>query len=146
MSELPILNRHHDHLFEHKLFRCKRGQPAFTAECGLLIWQRPTLAGPVVRLPLALRRFTSVFGMGTGGSTALWSPEAERGKLMVDRLMVDRPCNRQTRTASGLAMVALGVAVEETGIVKERRRGRLEGEWPGSAGLAVKLVPSTINQ
>ena len=47
---------------------------------GLLIWQRPTLAGPIVRLPLALRRFTSVFGMGTGGSTALWSPEAGRAK------------------------------------------------------------------
>ena len=52
---------------------------------GLLIWQRPTLAGPVVRLPLALRRFTSVFGMGTGGSTALWSPEA--GRALVHRGM-----------------------------------------------------------
>ena len=57
----------------------KRGQPGHIAVTGLLIWQRPTLAGPVVRLPLALRRFTSVFGMGTGGSTALWSPEAGRG-------------------------------------------------------------------
>ena len=59
--------------------RLKRGQPAHIAVGGLLIWQRPTLAGPVVRLPLALRRFTSVFGMGTGGSTALWSPEAGQG-------------------------------------------------------------------
>ena len=59
----------------------ERGQPGHIAVTGLLIWQRPTLAGPVVRLPLALRRFTSVFGMGTGGSTALWSPEAGRAML-----------------------------------------------------------------
>ena len=81
---------------------------------GLLIWQRPTLAGPVVRLPLALRRFTSVFGMGTGGSTALWSPEAGRGKLMVEGMMVDGPCNAQTGTTSGLAMGALGAVGVET--------------------------------
>ena len=40
-----------------------------------LFWQRPTLARPFVKLPSALQRFTSVFGMGTGGSTVLWSPE-----------------------------------------------------------------------
>lgn len=57
----------------------KRKQPSpVVAGLGCYFWQRPTLAGPVVRLPLALRRFTSVFGMGTGGSTALWSPEAAR--------------------------------------------------------------------
>ena len=38
-------------------------------------WRRPTLTGPVVPLPSALRRFTSGFGMGPGGSNALWSPE-----------------------------------------------------------------------
>ena len=38
-------------------------------------WRRPTLTGPIVPLPLALQRFTSGFGMGPGGSTALWSPE-----------------------------------------------------------------------
>jgi hypothetical protein len=38
-------------------------------------WRRPTLTRPIVSLPLALRRFTSGFGMGPGGSTALWSPE-----------------------------------------------------------------------
>ena len=43
-----------------------------------LFWQRPTLARPVVKLPSALQRFTSVFGMGTGGSTALRSPDPAR--------------------------------------------------------------------
>ena len=46
---------------------CYRGR-AYT-------WRRPTLTGPVVPLPSALRRFTSGFGMGPGGSTALWPPE-----------------------------------------------------------------------
>jgi hypothetical protein len=34
------------------------------------LWQRPTLAQPIDALPSALQRFTSVFGMGTGGATA----------------------------------------------------------------------------
>ncbi len=42
---------------------------------GANTWQRPTLTGPIVPLPSALRRFTSGFGMGPGGSNALWSPE-----------------------------------------------------------------------
>ena len=42
-------------------------------------WRRPTLTRPIVSLPLALRRFTSGFGMGPGGSTALWSPEGSTG-------------------------------------------------------------------
>ena len=44
-----------------------------------LFWRRPTLAGPIVPLPSALRRFTSGFGMGPGGSTTLWSPEGDPG-------------------------------------------------------------------
>ena len=40
-------------------------------------WQRHTLAQPRGALPSGLQRFTSVFGMGTGGSTALGSPEFE---------------------------------------------------------------------
>ena len=43
--------------------------------CRAFTWRRPTLTGPVVPLPLALRRFTSGFGMGPGGSTTLWLPE-----------------------------------------------------------------------
>src|SRR5438067_916466 len=42
---------------------------------GLLFWRRPTLAQPIAVLPSGLQRFTSVFGMGTGGATALVSPE-----------------------------------------------------------------------
>ena len=38
-------------------------------------WRRPTLARPVAVLPSGLQRFTAVFGMGTGGATALLSPE-----------------------------------------------------------------------
>ena len=44
---------------------------------GAYTWRRPTLTRPIVSLPLALRRFTSGFGMGPGGSTALWSPEGD---------------------------------------------------------------------
>ena len=51
-------------------------------------WQRPTLAQPRDALPSGLQRFTSVFGMGTGGSTALGSPEhdprAQRGPASAD--------------------------------------------------------------
>src|SRR5437588_6521353 len=42
---------------------------------GFQFWRRPTLAQPIVALPSGLQRFTSVFGMGTGGATALGSPE-----------------------------------------------------------------------
>ena len=38
-------------------------------------WRRPTLARPIAVLPSGLQRFTSVFGMGTGGATTLLSPE-----------------------------------------------------------------------
>src|SRR5579864_5463594 len=42
---------------------------------GALFWRRPTLARPIAVLPSGLQRFTAVFGMGTGGTTALLSPE-----------------------------------------------------------------------
>ena len=42
---------------------------------GIWFWRRPTLARPIAVLPLGLQRFTAVFGMGTGGATALLSPE-----------------------------------------------------------------------
>src|SRR5205814_8463696 len=42
---------------------------------GFLFWRRPTLARPIAVLPSGLQRFTAVFGMGTGGTTALLSPE-----------------------------------------------------------------------
>ncbi len=37
-------------------------------------WQFPTLAWGDPTLPSALRRFTSEFGMGSGGTTALVPP------------------------------------------------------------------------
>ena len=37
-------------------------------------WQFPTLTWGDPRLPSALRRFTSEFGMGSGGTTALLPP------------------------------------------------------------------------
>ena len=39
-----------------------------------LPWQRPTLAQAIQALPSALQRFTAVFGMGTGGTTAVMPP------------------------------------------------------------------------
>ena len=42
---------------------------------GFLFWRRPTLARPFAVLPSGLQRFTSVFGMGTGGATTLMPPE-----------------------------------------------------------------------
>ncbi len=39
------------------------------------VWQFPTLAWGDPTLPSALRRFTSEFGMGSGGTTALLPPD-----------------------------------------------------------------------
>ena len=52
----------------------KSPAPCFQ-DAGRKFWQRPTLAQPIDALPSGLQRFTSVFGMGTGGATALGSPE-----------------------------------------------------------------------
>src|SRR4030095_8873778 len=66
---------------------------------GTLFWRRPTLARPIAVLPSGLQRFTAVFGMGTGGATALLSPEVRAG-LAVSVLRTDaaslatcRSCN-----------------------------------------------------
>ena len=53
----------------------KRKNPDEINSPGFLFWRRPTLARPVAVLPSGLQRFTAVFGMGTGGATALLSPE-----------------------------------------------------------------------
>jgi hypothetical protein len=55
---------------------------------GALFWRRPTLARPIAVLPSGLQRFTAVFGMGTGGATALLSPEVRAG-LAVSVLRTD---------------------------------------------------------
>ena len=112
----------------------QRGQPSpVKPGWAVIFWQRPTLAGPVVRLPLALRRFTSVFGMGTGGSTALWSPEAGRA-------LVHREDGR-----SGLAMGALGRGGLETDDGKERQRGPAErGVCMGGDGHGDRFTGNCI--
>ena len=51
-------------------------------------WQFPTLAWGDPTLPSALRRFTSEFGMGSGGTTALQPP----GKFCYQHALACR-CN-----------------------------------------------------
>jgi hypothetical protein len=54
----------------------EKQNPELLSEPGVhQLWQCPTLAQPLDALPSGLQRFTSVFGMGTGGTTALGSPE-----------------------------------------------------------------------
>ena len=55
--------------------RTSNKNPALSTMQSAGFWRRPTLARPVAVLPSGLQRFTSVFGMGTGGATALLSPE-----------------------------------------------------------------------
>jgi hypothetical protein len=69
---------------QHGVFSARVGVPEIKNPTGLnpagfLFWRRPTLARPFVALPSGLQRFTAVFGMGTGGATALLSPESEAG-------------------------------------------------------------------
>src|SRR5687767_1776612 len=54
---------------------CKKEVAPLLEGSGAKYWQRPTFARPIDALSSGLRRFTSVFGMGTGGTTALISPE-----------------------------------------------------------------------
>jgi hypothetical protein len=48
----------------------KKGGPVPLSKNRAITWQQPTLAGPIVLLPLAARGLTAVFGMGTGGPPA----------------------------------------------------------------------------
>src|SRR5438874_7481312 len=73
----------------------KRRNPDEINSPGFLFWRRPTLARPIAVLPSGLQRFTAVFGMGTGGATALLSPEiraglADRAGLAVSALRARR--------------------------------------------------------
>ena len=64
------------HTKQTHALRPNRKSPASCfQDAGRNFWQRPTLAQPIDALPSGLQRFTSVFGMGTGGATALGSPE-----------------------------------------------------------------------
>src|SRR5437660_3707712 len=67
---------------QHGVFSARVGVPEIKNPTGMnragfLFWRRPTLARPFVALPSGLQRFTAVFGMGTGGATALLSPECD---------------------------------------------------------------------
>ena len=58
------------------MYRQKKAAPPWgLAKARRGNWRRPTFAQPIEALSSGLQRFTSVFGMGTGGSTALLSPE-----------------------------------------------------------------------
>ena len=57
-------------LIKHKKAPCFR----MRLVCLFGAWQFPTLAWGDPTLPSALRRFTSEFGMGSGGTTALVPP------------------------------------------------------------------------
>ncbi len=63
------------------LFKCKNKKPGLSTGLSALFdaWQFPTLTWGDPTLPSALRRFTSEFGMGSGGTTALVPP----GKFFV---------------------------------------------------------------
>ena len=65
----------------HRQTTDKTKGPVFRLSLSLLFdaWQFPTLAWGDPTLPSALRRFTSEFGMGSGGTTALVPP----GKFFV---------------------------------------------------------------
>ena len=65
---------------------------------GFLLWRRPTLARPVAVLPSGLQRFTSVFGMGTGGATALLSPEADSTCSLLSQRREREAESLETRT------------------------------------------------
>ena len=61
----------------HRQTTDKTKGPVFRLSLSLLFdaWQFPTLAWGDPTLPSALRRFTSEFGMGSGGTTALQPPD-----------------------------------------------------------------------
>ena len=52
----------------------QKGHPDGWPSAKFDAWQFPTLAWGDPTLPSALRRFTSEFGMGSGGTTALQPP------------------------------------------------------------------------
>src|SRR6266576_6787147 len=73
---------------------------------GIRFWRRPTLARPIAVLPSGLQRFTAVFGMGTGGATALLSPEARAGPAIAV-LRTEKGRRGSLETAASAAADAL---------------------------------------
>ena len=76
-----IINMLRANMFVHKTINFIQGFNSKKAPCFRMrlfclfdAWQFPTLAWGDPTLPSALRRFTSEFGMGSGGTTALSPP------------------------------------------------------------------------
>ncbi len=53
----------------------KKDRPESQAGLSRKIWRQPTLAEAIQPLPLARLCLTAEFGMGSGRTTALWSPK-----------------------------------------------------------------------
>ena len=64
-----VANKRNARNCEHKKTLCSSLQRVL----GLRAWRWPTLTWGNPTLPSALSRFTSEFGMGSGGSNSLWS-------------------------------------------------------------------------
>jgi hypothetical protein len=82
---------------EEEFWRLPQRKKPFAYAKGFLLfdaWQFPTLAWGDPTLPSALRRFTSEFGMGSGGTTALQPP----GKFFIYRTHVLTGADTQSRT------------------------------------------------
>ena len=77
----------------------KQKGPVFRLGLSLLFdaWQFPTLAWGDPTLPSALRRFTSEFGMGSGGTTALQPP----GKFFTKCQTLTRKTGADTQSRTG---------------------------------------------
>ncbi len=78
----------------------KMPSSGFSPEAGHKLWQRPTLAQARQALPSALWRFTSVFGMGTGGTTTQRSPDDGnlRSQSQITRCLAARILQRTIGT------------------------------------------------
>ena len=73
-----IIKRLIDYLFDQLNLKSvqKRKNPDLQSRSGCFVfgaWQWPTLTWGNPTLPSAIRRFTSEFGMGSGGTNVLWS-------------------------------------------------------------------------
>ena len=78
---MEIKKRLYFEYFLQYVVRCDKNQKPRTLRYGVIrfrcnpIWRCPTLTWGNPTLPSALRHFTSEFGMDSGRTTALWSPE-----------------------------------------------------------------------
>ena len=97
-------------------------------QSGRRYWRRPTFAQPIEALSSGLQRFTSVFGMGTGGSTALRSPE---GRL----LLLESTINVDLPTSTGDSGYHWGVPSREPLVWLSKEQ--FPGETPNGAACSL---------